>query len=107
MIRTILPRLIVGLLALLITAQLLGPAHARCAPKDVVTKHLKEKYGEEPFLTWAEPQSGSVGMLLTNPDMSTMTIVTLTPQGMMCLRGSGENMEAHSPVKPKPAGLPL
>ncbi|SDC52548.1 hypothetical protein [Ruegeria marina] len=70
-----------------------------CAPRDVVLKHLTEKYGEA-RRGIGLVQQGSVMEVFASDETRTWTIVVTLPNGMTCLVASGEAYEALAEALP-------
>ena len=104
MTRVILPPLVVGLLALLITFQLLMPANSqtRCMPREMLVKNLTEKYNESVTVTGTVNDRYIMEMYVA--ESGTWTMVITLPDGRSCIHASGDDWDMF---EAKPAGLPL
>lgn len=79
------------------------PAAAQmvCAPPELATKSLVEKYGETPMAEGDGPFVGHVSTWWANPSTGTWTVVATLPNGDMCFILSGTGFRA---AKMLPAG---
>lgn len=73
-------------------------AEPQCAPRDVLTKHLADQFGEGVVSMGVNPQA--MVEVWANLSTGTWSIMATTPAGLMCFIASGGNFEAVAAPKP-------
>lgn len=84
-----------------------------CGPRDVVIRHLAERFGEarvaialgssSPIMEDLEAL-GAVVEILANPDSGTWTIIVTSPNNLTCLVAEGQRFQLVDDPLP-PAGV--
>ena len=85
----------IGLLVLLSYSTALAQTAPQCAPLKDVVSFLSDEYGET--LRSRGVAGSDMLIIFTNPDTGTFSALTMTPDGVACLRVSGEGWEEFAP----------
>jgi hypothetical protein len=91
-------RLPLAALAVCICTSVGAQEPARCAPRDVQTGLLTERYGENPVAVGLTP--GGVVEMWANAETGTWTVTITKPDGVLCGIIAGLNFEAMAAPKP-------